>query len=127
MALNEASIRRFDYGRDKPPSDAEPLVRRKDMDRVEFAVVVGVAAEFTAAAGEANHFGGVRLGNELTFFGALFGDDLPPRGLAVTVGEGCQVCIRYDPPVGGAPRSHLHTRDGVCIGGRGWCDAEYHY
>ena len=111
--------RALDYGRDKPPSDAEPLLRGNEMGRVELAVVLEGAPEFTAAAGEVDHFAGVGLGNELTCLGALFGNDLPPRGLAVTVGEGGQAYIRYDPPVGGAPRSHLHTRDGVCIGGRG--------
>ena len=101
--------RAFAYGRDKP------LVRGKEMDRIELALVLKVAPGFTAA----DHFAGVRLGNELTILGALFGIDLPSHGLAVTVGEGCQVCIRYDPPEGGAPHIHLHTRDGVCIGGRG--------
>ena len=109
----------FDYGRDKPPSDARPLVRGKEMALVEPAVVLEAAPEFTAAAGEVDRFAGVRLGNELTFLGALFGNDFPPRGLAVTVGEGGQAYIRYDPPVGGAPRNHLHTRDNACIGGRG--------
>lgn len=109
----------FDYGRDKPPSDAKQLVRDKEMARVELAVVLEVAPEFKAATGEVDRFAGVRLGNELTFLGALFGNDFPPRGLAVTVGEGGQAYIRYDPPVGGAPRNHLRTRDNACIDGRG--------